>query len=303
MEHPTALVIGDALLDVTIEPDEPMRHGRDVPARVRVAAGGQGANVAVRLARRGIRSTLVCALGDDAIGTLLRSELERDGVEVDAVSVDASGAVAVHVGRDGERAMLSQRASFVGRLAGSPTAHRADWVVVSGYVLAEPGGEQISAIAPGVPACRALLGCALSEGARTRWLDAAFALRPDLVLVNEDEARDLTGTSGRADAARGLATQLGAAVVVTGPDGVSAAGSGIDVEVPVPVSGAVRDATGAGDAFAAAVLARLMPRGWPADPLDLEAAIADGIMTARAVIAVPGAQARVPGEHPVEAAP
>ena len=48
------VVIGDATLDVTVAPAEPMRHGGDVAAAIRLAPGGQGANVAVRLARRAV---------------------------------------------------------------------------------------------------------------------------------------------------------------------------------------------------------------------------------------------------------
>ena len=83
----TVAVLGDALLDVSLDPVEPMRRGGDVPATVRLAPGGQGANLAVRLARRGVRARLACGLGDDPVGRLLREGLEAEGVEVLAASV------------------------------------------------------------------------------------------------------------------------------------------------------------------------------------------------------------------------
>jgi pfkB family carbohydrate kinase. len=47
-------VVGDCTLDVIVRPVGALRPGGDIPARVAVGAGGQGANVAVRLARQGV---------------------------------------------------------------------------------------------------------------------------------------------------------------------------------------------------------------------------------------------------------
>jgi sugar/nucleoside kinase (ribokinase family) len=134
----SVVVVGDALLDVLAVPAEPMRPGADVPAAVRAAPGGQGSNLAVRLARRNVDVELVCALGDDAVGRLLHETLAADGVRVRAVPADATGAVIVLVDAAGERTMLSQRVPLAPRLADAPSV-TADWLVVSGYLLLEPG--------------------------------------------------------------------------------------------------------------------------------------------------------------------
>ena len=133
----SVVVIGDALLDVLAVPSEPMRRGADVPAAVHAAPGGQGANLAVRLARRGIAVELLCALADDAAGRLLLATLAADGVRVQPLPAEATGAVVALVDSAGERTMLSQRVPSASALAVAPPG-RADWLVVSGYLLLEP---------------------------------------------------------------------------------------------------------------------------------------------------------------------
>ena len=94
---PRVTVIGDALLDVRALPATPLRPGADVPASIDLGPGGQGANVAVRLARRGVPTRLVCRIGPDAAGDLLRRALAADGVEVLDLGAERTGAVVVLV--------------------------------------------------------------------------------------------------------------------------------------------------------------------------------------------------------------
>src|SRR6187200_420412 len=129
-------VVGDALLDVHVVPAQPPRPSGDARAEVRLEPGGQGANVAVRLARRRLPVRLVCALGTDAAGSLIRERLGSEGVEVRGVAVPATGAVVVLLDAMGERTMLSQRMPFA-MLLGELLAE-AGWLVVSGYLLLEP---------------------------------------------------------------------------------------------------------------------------------------------------------------------
>ncbi|MDQ6681936.1 MAG: carbohydrate kinase family protein, partial [Chloroflexota bacterium] len=75
-------VIGDALLDVLVRPSSAPSVGTDSPAQISVGPGGQGANVAVGLARRGLPVRLVAATGTDAGGRLLRDLLSAEGVDL-----------------------------------------------------------------------------------------------------------------------------------------------------------------------------------------------------------------------------
>lgn len=293
-------VVGDALLDVTLEPAEPMRPGGDVPAAVRVGPGGQGANVAVRLARRGASVRLGCALGEDITGRLVREALEGDGVRVDASSSAATGAVAILLGPGGERSMLSQRLPLLSGVDVPRLADGADWLVISGYTLLEDGAPEFASRCAALPLRRAVLGCALPDGRLGDWLAAATEARADLVILNADEARALAPTL-RDDVealAGALAPTLGAVVVVTGPRGASAAGEGLRITLPATDGAGAVDTTGAGDAFAASVIAGLDDE-WPPQGDVLRTAIAGALSTAGEVVRVPGAQGRVTGERRV----
>ena len=294
-------VVGDALLDVMLEPAERIRPGGDVPAAVRVGPGGQGANVAVRLARRGATARLGCALGDDVAGRLVREALEADGVRVDSSSAPATGAVAILLGPAGERSMLSQRVPVLPGIDLPRLVDGAAWLVISGYALLDEGAAEFAARCAALPVRRAVLGCAIPDGRLGDWRAAATGAHADLVILNVDEARALAPPEADdvAALAAALAPELGAVVIVTGPRGASAAGHGLRITLApaTDTTGAV-DTTGAGDAFAASVVAGLGDV-WPADEGALRAAISDGLSMASQVVRVAGAQGRVATERAV----
>ena len=272
-------VIGDALLDVHVAPSTSPRPGEDVPAAVRLGPGGQGANIAVRLARRGVPVTLSCALADDVAGRIVRAALETDGVELRAVGSHATGVVVVLLDAQGDRTMLSQRVPF----ATAAERAEADWLVLSGYLLLEPAGEALARSLAATPGRRVLVGCAVADELAAAWRTAAAAFAPDLVVMNAREKERLApaGPHGMAVTDAGGATAtIGAATA--------------DVSV-TPGSEAV-DTTGAGDAFAAALVAGLLDAEWPPGQAALEGALRDAVALAASVARAPGAQARVETE-------
>ncbi|HYI67471.1 MAG TPA: carbohydrate kinase family protein [Candidatus Limnocylindrales bacterium] len=296
-QHPDVVVIGDALLDVTAHPETPIRSGQDVAARIRIGCGGQGANLAVRLARRGVRTELVCALGDDPGEELVRDALAAEGVEVSAIRTGATGTVVILLDERGERTMLSQRAPFA---AGAAAAVRdgVAWLVVSGYLLLEPDSVALASALAMKPAHRALVGCTVPDALAGRWVEGAAAMRPDLVVLNRDEALAIPGVAPDGDElpAR-LGERLGSAVFVTDPFGATAQMNGVSTTVRAPTSPPATDTTGAGDAFAAALVGSLMESRWPPAAEALEDALAASIELASAVAHASGAQARVAGER------
>lgn len=296
-------VIGDALLDVTIVPSEPMRHGGDVPGAVRVGPGGQAANVAVRLSRRGIQTRLACALGDDQAGTLVRRALEGDGVELEVLPAEATGAVAILLDGIGERTMVSRRAALVPALREADLGRLvrdAGWLVVSGYVLLERAGRDLGASLGALPVRRVVLGCSPGGGGAAQWVASVASLRPDLVILNGDEAAGVVDSrpSGDDGLAAEVAARFECVAIVTDRGRATAALNGgarvaqLSEGVAVP-----RDSTGAGDAFAAAVVASLDPDAWPPDPGALRTALDRGLAAAAEVVAVHGAQAVTAGER------
>jgi ribokinase/sulfofructose kinase len=302
------LVIGDLALDVTVAPARPMLAGGDVPSTIRLGPGGQAANVAVRLARRGEQVTLAAAVGDDAAGELLRRAMAADGVELLALPASRSVTVVAMLDATGERSMLSDRQT----LRPEPLAaalNGAGWVHCSGYALLDDdGGDRLAALLGGRPAGVPLSvagGSVPREPARARrFLDRAATARPELVVISRVEAANLSGmTSGSASsAARHLAGVADVVIVTDGPLGaaahIRAAGEdGMAVEV-AGASGEspVLDTTGAGDAFVVALIAELAPGGWPPSLARLETAMTAAAAAGAAAARVVGAQARVPAE-------
>lgn len=290
-------VLGDALLDVHAVPSSPPSAGADVPAAIHIGPGGQGANLAVRLARRGHRVRLVTAIGTDAIGALLREWLAAEGVDVRAMRVDASGAVVVLGEARGERTMLSQRVP-IGAASLDAGLDDAAWLVVSGYAVLE---TEVAELGGGIPSNvrRSVVGCALPPARVTAWSRAVAELRPDLVVLNADEARQLSHGSGTATDVR---AELGGIVIVTGPGRADAATQHDRVLVEYPARAAI-DTTGAGDAFAATLVSELAAEPWPPSLERLDEAMRAAGRVATAVTQEPGAQAPVPGEATSGAAP
>jgi sugar/nucleoside kinase (ribokinase family) len=297
------LVVGDLVTDVVVRASGPLRAGSDTPAAIRLTGGGSAANTAAWLSRLGVPVTFACRVGDDPAGATRVAELRDAGVAVVAALDPGAptGTVVVLVDPDGERTMLPDRgandrlapADVAAALAAAP---RAGYLHLSAYTLLDAGSR-----AAGLHA----LAAARDQGRRTSvdvasagpltdagpdrvlgWLAAA-----DLVLANADEAEVLTGHRDATRAARELAGAHRIAVVKCGADGAVWAGAGQVVSAAAPAITAV-DTTGAGDAFAAGLLAALHSGAGPAD------ALAAAVRLGATVAAQPGARPPLTGRTP-----
>src|SRR5688500_19632310 len=81
------VVLGALLLDVVRAPTRALERGTDVPGRISLVQGGSAANAARWLGRLGARTTLIAAVGRDAVGRSLVEAVRADGVQVRAVRV------------------------------------------------------------------------------------------------------------------------------------------------------------------------------------------------------------------------
>jgi fructokinase len=114
--HPAApvlpadvVVFGEALVDMF--PDKPGLPLEEVDRFVR-HLGGAPCNLAVDLARQGVRSALCTLVGADAFGRFVQRQLASEGVVVDGVGVHKSartGVTFVSVGAQGGRSFLFYR--------------------------------------------------------------------------------------------------------------------------------------------------------------------------------------------------
>jgi sugar/nucleoside kinase (ribokinase family) len=300
-------VVGDTSWDVVVLQDRlGLAAGGDRPARIAAGPGGQGANVAVRLARRGSAVRLVTSIGADATGHLLEEALEADGVEIVNLDSGRSSHVVSLVDADGERAMVSDRVpldlSGDGNARASAGLAAAEWIHVSGYPLADPAsGEELATLAAArAPEQR----CSLGGGSFTPGSIVGPTLRlarPDLLLFDRAEAANVLGPGpGEVPSAETLATALVAAyavvaIVTDGPAGAAAATGNGAIHVPGRPIDAV-DTTGSGDAHAAAVMWALALGPWPPSLEELGGALAAAGAVGGEVAGVPGAQARIPSE-------
>ncbi len=282
------LVLGDVMVDVVARLSGPLASGSDSHAVIRFHGGGSAANTAAWLAEAGAEPLLVGRVGDDERGRTVRDELRAAGVEA-ALAVDPelpTGTCIVLVGPDGERTM----APDAGANDGLSDADVSDEVLafaghlhVAGYALLRAGSR---------PAARAAISRALERGmsvsvdpSSAALLSPEFLDHADgagLLLPNVEEARMLSGDSDPERAARALTARFREVVVTLGADGALwTDGRDTVRRDAVPVE-AVVDSTGAGDAFAAGLLAARMDGAAPA------VALAAGARLAARAVTSPG---------------
>jgi sugar/nucleoside kinase (ribokinase family) len=244
---PRFVAVGDLMVDVLA--DGEAGHA----ATIRLRPGGTAANAAVWAAAAGAAVTVVGAVGDDAPGRMLRSELEARRIRPE-LSVDPKARTGSFLVLDGEiRADRGANARFAP--ADLPPELDADSVLVSGHLEPETVEAALTrARAPWI---------ALDAG-RVRDLPESASI----VFLNETRAHDLTGAEGE-EAARRLAEGRRLACVTSGAAGAVAVFEGERASAQ-PAAHFPGDQPGAGDAFAAAFLVALA-RG-----LDLQRALAEG---------------------------
>ena len=282
--EPDRRVVGDVMTDVVALLSGPVAHGSDTPARIAPRGGGAGANVAVWLARAGAEVTLIGRVGADTAGSAIVAELRAEGVDarlaVDPVRTTGTCVVLVEPG--GERSMLPDAGANAG-LEAVALPHDAAHLHVAGYALLHPGSR---------PAARALLAAARAAGlgvsvdpasaAPLRRAGPALFLKwsagAGLLVPNRDEAAALTGISDPAAAAHALMAHAREVVVKLGAAGAlwtDGATTAHAAALDVPVT----DSTGAGDAFAAGLLAARLAGAAPAEALAAGCALAAEAVT------------------------
>jgi len=246
--------------------------------RFRRFSAGAELNVAIGLARLGLRVGYLSRVGDDAFGRFLAGVLEREGLSRELVDIDPSRSTGF---------MLKSRAAdgadpsidYYRRGSAASAMDQGDLARVT------PAGARhvhLTGILPALSAgCRELaFALAANTRAAGRRLSFDPNLRPrlwrsttdmvdtlnalaadaDLVLPGLAEGRALTGFDTPADIASFyLDRGAGAVVVKLGAEGAYCADrTGLRATVPGVVVDRVVDTVGAGDGFAVGVISGLL---------------------------------------------
>ncbi len=218
--------------------------------------------------------TLLASVGADAAGADRLAELRAAGVDCPLPPrADAPTGTVIVLAEGGRRTMVTDRGASLlldpAEVALALAAAGAGHLHLSGYPLLDDRSREAGLRA--LATARALgltVSVDAASAAPLRQVGGAafrsWVRGVDLLLANADEAEVLTGDAGGdpADQARALAAELGAAVVVKlgGAGAVWADPDGTVATAPAAAV-AVVDPTGAGDAFAAGLLAARLAGG------------------------------------------
>jgi ribokinase len=237
-------VVGSVNLDQSFTVEKLPRPGQTVLASALSSApGGKGGNQAVAAVRAGATVQLVAALGDDSAAIRLRAHLGDNGVGLDGVVTvpGPSGAAVIVVDSGAENTIV---------VAPGANAHVS---MTSAHVRTVVAAAEVVLIQLEIPIATALAAARVARAAggvvivnaspAQRDTDdlAALARCADVVVVNEDEAREWHWP-------------IPHLVTTRGARGASHLHDERNVDVPAPAVEPV-DTTGAGDVFAGVLAA------------------------------------------------
>jgi sugar/nucleoside kinase (ribokinase family) len=264
------VVLGDIAVDIVSRLRRPLARGSDAAAEVRVMPGGSGANVAVWLARLGQPVIFVGRVGDDLFGHWLADNLAAEGV-TPALVVDrerGTGVIQVLVEPGGERTMVPDRganAFWSETDVPEELIAQASLLHVVGYVLLDEDSRR-GALRAMAYARSHDVPISLDPGSHAPLLTLgvgdfwSLIGRVTVLLPNRIEAQALAGEDTPEGAATKLLAHAEVVAVKLDRDGCLAAKGSDRWRVPAPEARIV-NATGAGDAFNAAFLARWLADG------------------------------------------
>ena len=290
------VAIGNAIMDIIAPVDEAFitRHGMErntmnlidqdraltlheaarETGEDRMIAGGSGVNTLVGLAEMGLRTGLIAKVGRDRTGEALVQGFRDAGVDYRTEPVDSGTSSArsmIFVTPDGARTMntfLGASIEFDRADVLPDMIRAADTLYLEGYLF--DGDEAKAAFVQAAEIAHAAgrkVALSLSDPFCVTRHKASFEqlvrTQADIVFANEEELAALTGTDS-VDAGLDAIERDGFAVCVTrGAQGSVISDGQRRHHVPAAPVDTVVDTTGAGDQYAAGVLAgRALGLGW-----------------------------------------
>lgn len=288
------LCVGEALVALT-PPKGASLEDTDV---LEVSAAGAEANVAVHLARLGVRARFAGVVGCDPLGHRLVATLAAEGVDTGCVGFDDGLPTGLYLKNPSD----SGTAVHYYRNGSAATRLRA----VPEEAMEGVGHVHVTGITPAISdSCRALVGSILAGNGYTTSFDVNYrpslwgvdqagpllqdlASRATVTFVGLDEARRLWGV-GSADEVRAMLPSE--ELVVKNSEHSAYAFAGTQRTVVPALRVPVLEHVGAGDAFAAGYLS-VRRRGG-----DLTTALRCGHALAASALAARGDQGDRPDPH------
>jgi ribokinase len=307
MAHYEVLCVGDAATDVFIRLsdrhvrtwDDEDGHWIDLPYGGKVPfeythtveAGGNAANVAVGLARLGVPTALAAHVGNDAIGHAMQTALHREGVDTHLVRFDSA-----HPSNRNfvlwyhqDHTILVHHEAYDYHWPHLSPSEMPEWVYLSS--VGSEGADYYQKIVLWLEhesAVRLVFQPGTFQIAQGTAALRSLYRQTEILICNREEAVEIGGASHR-DLAAIFASlhELGPRVVVVtdGPEGAYASEGSHRLHVPAyPDPSPPTERTGAGDAFAATLVAALV------NGQSLEEALTRAPINAMSVIQRVGAQ-------------
>jgi len=262
------VTVGHALVDIRIVVDRfPAPDEEAVVLSQTWGAGGSAINTAIDGSRLGLRTAVIAKIGFDSFGRIIVDELLREGVDISGLRVSSTGRTGftiVAIDRDGKIAMYG----FKG------VAEELDPSEVDNEIISTARYVHIASLR--LDTSLKVAEIARKAGAKISWDPGRVLAKKglkelekmiksiDIVLANKVEASVITGLDiDKYRESAKILKDLGPELVVVklGSRGIYVLGDGVDEEVPAVKVDRVVDTTGAGDAFAAGLIAGIL-RGY-----------------------------------------
>jgi 2-dehydro-3-deoxygluconokinase len=265
-ELPEIVALGEPLIEFN-------QHRVDAPDQYLQGFGGDTSNTAIAAARLGARVGYITRIGDDAFGRLLLDLWQREGVDTRGVTRDPEAPTGVYFvthGPKGHEFSYLRGNSAASRMRPEDLPAeivRGTWAIHVSGISQAISPSACDTVAAAISLARAF-GARISYDTnlrlklwpleRARQVILATIAESDMCLPSLDDARLLFATSS-IDESLAAVHSVGAKTVVLkcGPEGCVAS-DGKRVERIPAHRVTVADATGAGDCFDGAFLARIL---------------------------------------------
>ena len=258
--QPLAVVIGGVNIDIGGRSFAPLVPKDSNPGRVTMSPGGVGRNIAHNLRLLGVQVSLLTALGDDMYAKHIASSCTALGIDLSHALKIPGGATSTYVflnGPDGDMALAISDMAICEQITPAYLSQHLDLIARADVIVVDANipAESLAWVTEHAAAPVFADPVSTTKAVKLRpFLHRLHTLKP-----NRLEAELLTGVEITDDismfrAARALLdTGLERAAITLGGRGILAADANT-IEIIPACPAQVRNATGAGDAFMAALV-------------------------------------------------